>query len=277
MCYDYFIKKIVLAIFSLAVLGALVFLLWRESIGRPVWPQAIKTEGGISLTQEETLRIGREITGADDVTVAVHDLNGDWLPEVVAGATRSGRPSFAVASILDSGLQYKKIGEFADLADIADRPVRFREVKDINGDGVSEVIVAPGYGGAYTDAEGIISIDFQNSQVRWLPLHNKSGKPRDAVFYVGASVMNSTGYQFFDFDRDGALEIVELSGSAQLEAPKSVGSGMVFKSTPTPSYAGRICGALVYKWNGTGYMEDAGLLSRALSMFDDECVFADRG
>jgi len=113
---------------------------------------------------------------------------------------------------------------------IVDMP-SLSEQKDINGDGIPELVVNLASGGAYTENFGIFEI--KDNQINWTYLKDRDNKQKPAIFSEGSSVMHSQAYMI-NADKKA---LIQFSG----ETP----DGETWKWV-----------AEAYVWNGTIFVYD---------------------
>lgn len=129
--------------------------------------------------------------------VAVADVNGDKVPDIVAGAGESGSPRVSVFSGKDGSILHN----FYAFSEATRTGVRVASA-DVDGDGFADIITAPGIGG--------------NSQVR--VFSGKTGQLLQDFLAFSASSQGGAFLASGDLNRDGLADIVV--GAGQGDAPQ---------------------------------------------------------
>lgn len=167
----------------------------------------------------------------DDADYCFGDLNGDGQSEMIITAfSFSADPGYSpgdaylvLLSSADDKGNYEKIGEFNFYDYTFSRPGAIpwvEKFEDIDNDKQNEIIISLGFGGATTLAEGIIEWNSSTQKMDWVKLQDEHGNAEKAIFFVGASVMHSSGYNVdIDMDQDGNKEIVELYSEREYTEP----------------------------------------------------------
>jgi len=111
----------------------------------------------------------------------------------------------------------------------------FLETKDINGDGLKEIFLNLGVGGAYTNDIGILNL--KDEKIDWIWLETSDGNKMPAIFSQGSSVRNALIFQVVP----EKYQLVQYLGKSedglnwQWQAEAYVLSGEVFQYDPALS------------------------------------------
>jgi hypothetical protein len=187
-------------------------------------------------------------------TYQVADLDHQGGPELIIGAVEnipdlSSRPATAavyVVSLLDQEGAYERMGKLEYVEWLRGVPEVIK-LADLDGDQHEEIIMALFYGGASSEAEGILKLNRSSKRLAWAQLRDQTGKQQDAIFIVGASAV----YQnYFEVREDQIIEVF-----AQRLAGEDAFS----------------CEATAYTWDGQFFAYNQQSSQNLLSQLGPDC------
>ena len=281
--------RYLLFVFALAiVVAALVVNYWsleilEETTVKAISP-GIKTvfqiEARISAEQAEEV-INQALPSDFDRESAVYrieDLNEDGKTEIIISASSlyqaepTGlRKAIFIVVAATSKKNYQKIGELIE--ENIEYDPSINNFQDIDGDKQKEILIGTGAGGAYTIGEGVLKADFSGKKLDWVRLKEKDGTTREAIFFVGASVMHQSAYGFGDSNHNGKKEIFTVQLDLQNEPlDRPLEPNEKASTQPPENTITGVCRVSAYEWDGVFFSYNEETSKLILSELRDSCT-----
>ena len=205
-------------------------------------------------------------------TYATASLGLEGIPVLIIGTTEpltdfsehQSKAAIVIVHILKEVEGYEEIGRVQYEEFLREAP-ELLESEDLTGDGVQELFMSLGYGGASNATYGFLRVDMQGKKVEWVQIRDPSGQTRNATFLVGGTVTHTETVQTIDLNLDDRKEIVELF--TQLWEP----SGQE-DSIPSEKRGETWCLARAYRWSGSLFDFDRTLSEQFLANLGPGCA-----
>lgn len=264
-------KRIFLLLAIVAVIGVGVFVLQPYKEKTPEQEQtsaennATSTQTTAEPSDEVIDSLIPEIIGpqfdASTATRRLVNVDGQNGSELIVGAIEGssdvlGRPAVAVihvVTLVSAEGEFERIGSIQYQELLRGVP-EVKQLRDITGNGIPEIIVSLQYGGASSWAEGILQVHVGEHQLNWLQMHTKQGQTQNAIFVLAASVGHWNSVEWQDVNNDGTEELVEIFAQR-----------LPFEDNEV------MCEANVYTWNGISFAYAEQLSANVLSQLSAEC------
>jgi hypothetical protein len=202
----------------------------------------------------------------------IEDVNGDGRDDLILTSTNNNNTGCLVVAIFKDD-SFEKIGEF--MYEEAYRGVlSVIDLEDIDRDGEKEIFLSLASGGASTEAEGILDIDFLNKEINWVMKKDESGEISKSLFYKGAAVTHHHLYEIKDIDKDNNKEIMTVDSWFEQEEPSDLEDWeFSYLVNLNPSKEWRKCGLKIFEWDGEFFSYSKELVSQIeKSDFREICV-----
>jgi len=205
-------------------------------------------------------------TDDQNSTYYIDDLNGDGKPEIImAYINPDNEGYYAVSTINDNNGDFKKIAQFKYQEMYRGTPSIAR-TEDIDNDEIKEIFMDLNAGGAYTELEGIMDVDFAGEKLDWVKYASIEDSINNAIFPVGASVANRNDFVVIDLDNDQKKEIIEIYGNLIQDGrmlPSGLEETQILKKeempdTDTVNSQWWVYDVKSYEWNETIFAFDMG-------------------
>jgi len=256
---------IIVTVLAVLVAGG-IFWGEEEQEDIPISLPEIETPEKIEITEQLTDKITDKIVTQyySQETIKrffIDDLNNKGSAEIIVGAVPTEIPIvdipneaiLIVVTPTDEEGSYKKIAEFKFHKE---DNISFRNVPcvddqndllDIEGDGIKEMVVNLGTGGASNVAFGVFKIDWEENKIEWLKVKKENGNIGNTNFLRGGSVMHQEMFYLEDLDGDEIMEAIE-------KMSKYIGtSGDPEDWEKEENWEWEIW---VYKWDGSMFVYD---------------------